>query len=291
MMRALAISILMMEALAAAPKVRVLIVDGQNNHKWRETSPALVEIIGRDPKRFSVDVATSPPEKADMSAFRPDFAKYDVVLLNYNGDDWPAETRAKFLEFVRGGGGVVVYHAANNAFADWPEFNEMIGLGGWGGRTEKSGPWVRWRDGRMVKEQTAGRSGSHGKRHNYKIDTRAPRHPVMKGLPVAWLHVEDELYDRLRGPANIDVMLATAFSAPETGGTGEQEPILFTLQFGKGRIFHTALGHDRVAMECVSFEVTLLRGLEWAATGKVTQKVPKDFPTAVELRRHALAAK
>ena len=274
----------------AASPVRVLIVDGQNNHKWRETTPALVEILGRSP-RFVTEVATTPPEKGDMSVFRPDFSKFDVVLLNYNGDDWAPEVRAAFLEFVRKGGGVVVYHAANNAFGDWPEFNDMIGLGGWGGRTEKSGPWLRWRDGKMMKVSEPGKSGSHGKRHDYAITTRAAAHPIMKGLPPVWMHVQDELYDRLRGPANVDVMLATAFSAPETGGTGEHEPILFTLKFGKGRVFHTALGHDRVAMECAGFQTTLLRGLEWAATGKVTLAAPKDFPGATEVRRQALAVR
>lgn len=274
----------------AAPPVRVLIVDGQNNHKWRETTPALVEILGRSP-RFVTEVMTTPPEKGDMGSFRPEFAKFDVVLLNYNGDDWAAPVKAAFLDFVRQGGGVVVYHAANNAFGDWPEFNEMIGLGGWGGRTEKSGPWVRWRDGKMVKEQAAGKSGSHGKRHDYAITTRDTAHPIMKGLPPVWMHVEDELYDRLRGPGKIETMLATAFSAPETGGTGEHEPILFTLRFGKGRVFHTALGHDRVAMECVGFQTTLLRGLEWAGTGKVTLPVPKDFPAAGAVSRSALRAR
>jgi type 1 glutamine amidotransferase len=94
------------------------------------------------------------------------------------------------------------------------------------------------------------------------------------------LHHIDELYDRLRGPAeNLD-LLATAFSSPEQKGTGENEPILFTIQYGKGRIFHTTLGHDVEAMRCVGFIVTLQRGAEWAVTGKVKQKVPKDFPTA-----------
>ena len=274
--------------LAAAP-VRVLIIDGQNNHKWRETTPALKQIIGAAGQRFTLEVATTAPEKGDMSTFLPDFRKFDVVLLNYVGDDWPAATREGFLTFVRGGGGVVVYHAANNAFADWPEFNEIIGLGGWGGRTEKSGPWVRWRDGKMVKEQLPGKSGSHGKRHAYAITARAPEHPILKGLPPVWMHGQDELYDRLRGPANIDVLLATAYSAPDTNGTGEHEPLLFTLKFGKGRIFHTGLGHDRVAMECVGFQTTLLRGLEWAARGKVTIPVPKNFPTAAAVQTSPLA--
>ena len=278
-MNAPLLGLLLAGSLLAAP-VRVLIIDGQNNHKWRETTPALREIIGAAGQRFTVQVATTPPEKGDMSGFQPDFKQFDVVLLNYVGDDWPAATREAFLTFVRNGGGVVVYHAANNAFADWPEFNEIIGLGGWGGRTEKSGPWVRWRDGKMVKEQLPGKSGSHGKRHVYAITARAPQHPILQGLPPVWMHAEDELYDRLRGPANIDVMLATAYSDPATNGTGEHEPLLFTLKFGKGRIFHDGLGHDRTALSCVGFQTTLLRGLEWAATGKVTIPVPKNFPTA-----------
>jgi type 1 glutamine amidotransferase len=92
------------------------------------------------------------------------------------------------------------------------------------------------------------------------------------------MHNTDELYDSLRGPAKNIGLLATAFSKPETGGTGEHEPILFTVRYGKGRIFHTTLGHDLEAMRCVGFIATLQRGAEWAATGKVTQKVPADFP-------------
>lgn len=112
------------------------------------------------------------------------------------------------------------------------------------------------------------------------IDIREPNHPITKGLPARFMHHTDELYDRLRGPAeNLD-LLATAFSAPAQKGTGENEPILFTIQYGKGRIFHTTLGHDVEAMRCVGFIVTLQRGAEWAATGKVKQKIPIDFPTA-----------
>jgi hypothetical protein len=58
--------------------------------------------------------------------------------------------------------------------------------------------------------------------------------------------------------------------------------MLMTISYGKGRIFHTALGHadegGGPAMECVGFIVTFQRGAEWAATGTVTQKIPFDFP-------------
>jgi type 1 glutamine amidotransferase len=102
----------------------------------------------------------------------------------------------------------------------------------------------------------------------------------MKGLPATWMHAGDELYDTLCGPAkNVDV-LATAHSDPSNKGTDQNEPMLMTIRYGKGRVFHTTLGHDVAAMKCVGFITTLQRGAEWAATGKVTQKVPSDFPGA-----------
>jgi uncharacterized protein len=75
-------------------------------------------------------------------------------------------------------------------------------------------------------------------------------------------------------------VLATAYSDPGNKGTGHDEPTLMVLNYGKGRVFHTTMGHDIPALSCVGFIVTLQRGTEWAATGKVTQKVPAGFPTA-----------
>jgi type 1 glutamine amidotransferase len=94
------------------------------------------------------------------------------------------------------------------------------------------------------------------------------------------MHAGDELYDSLCGPAKELDVLATAHSDKANRGTGEEEPMLMTIRYGKGRVFHTTLGHDVPAMQCVGFITTLLRGTEWAATGKVTVKPPKDFPTA-----------
>ena len=101
----------------------------------------------------------------------------------------------------------------------------------------------------------------------------------MKGLPLEWLHQKDELYDRLRGPAENVTVLATAFSSKETKGSGRNEPVLMTLQYGKGKIFHTTLGHANYSQKCIGFITTLQRGAEWVATGKVTQKIPDNFPT------------
>jgi type 1 glutamine amidotransferase len=266
-----------------AATLRALIVDGQNNHDWKSTTPHLKKVI-EETGLFSVDVATSPGKGGNMAAFRPKFSDYRVIISNYNGERWSPETEASFANYVRGGGGFVSIHAADNAFAKWPEYNEMIAVGGWEGRNEKSGPLLRLRDGKWTHDNRPGPGGHHGQQHAFLMETRAPAHPVMTGLPAQWLHAKDELYDSLRGPAKNVTVLGSAFAAKKTGGTDEHEPLLMAIAFGQGRVFHTALGHnngkDITAQKCVGFIVTLQRGVEWAATGAVTQKVPADFPTS-----------
>ena len=266
-----------------APPVRALIIDGQNNHDWKKTTPVLKKIL-QDTGLFQVDVLTSPPKDGDFSTFRPEFGKYKLVVGNYNefpaGNKWPDEVKTAFEKFVSGGGGYVSYHAADNAFPDWPEYNLMIGIGGWLGRNEKSGPYWYFKDGKLASDPTPGGAGNHGARTPFLVVTRNTTHPITKGLPEKWMHAADELYSKMRGPGKDMTVLATAFSDPANRGTGYDEPMLMALAYGKGRIFHTTMGHDPDAMSCVGFIVTLGRGAEWAATGKVTQKVPADFPTA-----------
>lgn len=262
---------------AGADKISAMIIDGQNNHDWKLTTPYLKAIL-ENTGMFEVDVATSPASGEDMSEFSPPFRNYDVLVMNYNGAPWPADTRESFEDYVRNGGGLVIYHAADNSFPEWREYNLMIGLGGWGGRNEKDGPRIYWEDGEIVRDNSAGKGGSHGKRHEFVVDTRKPDHPIMKGMNPSWRHTLDELYDSLRGPAENLTLLATAYSDPDTGGTGKHEPILFTVDYGKGRVFHTVLGHDDVSCSGVGFMTSFARGAEWAATGKVTLPVPPDFP-------------
>lgn len=304
---------------------KVLLIDGQNNHAWVETTPVLKAILEQS-QRCQVTVSTSPggPPKApkkvtpanpendakNMAAiqeweaavaahksnsaaawekWRPVFSDYDVIVSNYNGELWPEAVRQDFEAYVSGGGGFVPVHAANNSFPEWPAYNAMIGLGGWGGRSELSGPYLRLREGKWVADPTAGRGGAHGERHSFLVVTQAPEHPIMAGLPTEWKHAVDELYDSLRGPAvNVEV-LGAAFSDKATRGSGEMEPLLMTIQHGKGRVFHTALGHDVTAMSDVGFQETLKRGVQWAATGKVTfPPVSGDELSAAEVSVRAV---
>ncbi|MDR0685983.1 MAG: ThuA domain-containing protein, partial [Dysgonamonadaceae bacterium] len=121
-----------------ADNIKALIVTGQNNHNWQVSHIALRRIL-ENSGRFTVDLAVSPERGGDMNVFKPDFKSYQVVILDYNGDDWSDETRGNFVDYVKGGGGIVFYHAANNAFPEWKEYNKISALGGWGGRDEKSG--------------------------------------------------------------------------------------------------------------------------------------------------------
>jgi type 1 glutamine amidotransferase len=263
---------------------KTLIITGQNNHNWKASNPVLKQILD-ETGMFESEVMITPEKGGDMTTFVPDFSKYKLVVLDYNGDSWSDKTNAAFLDYVKNGGGVVVYHAADNAFPNWKEYNEIIGLGGWGNRNEKSGPYVYYKRNTLVTDTSAGVGGSHGRRREFLVRTRITDHPITKGLPVKWLHGNDELYSQLRGPAKNMQILATAFADTAAGGgTMRDEPMLMTISYGKGRIFHTALGHadegGGPAMHCAGFIVTLQRGAEWAVTGNVTQPVPFDFPSA-----------
>lgn len=237
---------------AAEPPIRALLITGHNNHNWQYTSRVhedTLEATGR----FEVDV-TDEPEKtlADAAALR----KYQVFVLDYNDSHapkrWGSVSEQNFLDAVNAGTGVVVIHAANNAFKGWTEYEKMVGL--------------LWREGT-----------GHGKFHRFDVEFVDKDHPITKGLADFKDH-PDELYHKLVNTQNAKYsLLARALSSTESGGTGQQEPMAFTLEYGKGRVFATPLGHvwngsddQKVAVTDPQFRTLLCRGTEWAATGQVT---------------------
>jgi type 1 glutamine amidotransferase len=283
---------------AANAKIKVMLLTGESNryHDWTKSSPIIKAHLDQA-GIFDVTVVTAPTKNVETSDFLPKFFDYAVVVMDYESREWPAKTKQAFDAYIKSGGGLVTIHAADNAFPFWSEFNEMIGIGGWGmtpeggvnARQPDVGLRLKWRDGHAATDSVAVKAGSHPPPHDYLITTRNPDHPIMKGLPAAWLHPMDEIYSNLRGPARNVTILATAVpdAAKFQGATGENEPLLMTITYGKGRIFHSTLGHVGPASQppfrdyqCVGFITTLQRGTEWAATGKVTLPVPADFPTA-----------
>ena len=297
-----------------APKLKVLLIDGQNNHDWVKTTPVIKKSLEKT-GRFIVEVSTSPtklPEKPNIKkedkkdpvkfsawqdaikiwetkisaekvinekawkGWNPEFNKYDVIVSNYNGQSWPEEVKKTFENYMKQGGGLAVVHAADNAFSDWEEYNKMIGVGGWDGRNETSGPMLRFRNNKWVHDNTKGIGGTHGKQVSTHVITKMPNHPIMKGLPEKWMHVADEIYGKLRGPAENITVLAASYSDKVDNGTGELEPGLMVIDYHKGRIFHTIYGHNVDQMQGLGFQITLQRGTEWAATNNVTLPLPKQ---------------
>ncbi|MGC6430644.1 MAG: ThuA domain-containing protein [Jejuia sp.] len=287
-------------------KLKVLIMDGENNHAIWPKSTLMIKSYLQETGLFEVDIMrkaytwkgeelikqfpiglrieTTPVKKPKFDPnFKPNFENYDLVLSNlgWRASELPEETKTNFESYMKNGGGLVVIHAADNSWGNWDEFNKMIGLGGWGGRNEITGPYVFYNDNNeIIRDPSKGNCGQHGKQSEFIVTTRTPEHPIMKGLPKEWLHAKDELYEKLRGPAENMTILATAYSDKADGEkrTGRHEPMLMTIEYGKGRVFHTTLGHTDYSMECVGFITTLQRGSEWAATGSVTQEIPNDFP-------------
>jgi type 1 glutamine amidotransferase len=280
----LATAAIAVQAQRTTSPIPVMLLDGESAgryHDWQLVTPALKKMLD-ETGLFTVTVVTAPASTGELAGFDPQFARYRAVVMNYDApqERWPQALKTSFESYMTNGGGLVAVHAADNAFAGWTAFNEMIGVGGWRERTERAGPYWFFRDGKLASDASPGRAGSHGRRTPFQVTVRDTTHPITRGLPPVWMHQGDELYARLRGPGRNMTVLATAFSDPANNGSGRDEPQLMALQYGKGRVFHTTMGHDIVALSSVDFVVTLQRGTEWAASGTVTQKVPPDFPTA-----------
>ena len=292
--------------VGAEAKLKALIIDGQNNHAVWPKSTVMMKQYLEDTGKFEVDVdrvrflwksereASFLPLAGSFETeqlkkpkhdpeFNPKFSDYDVIISNFG---WKAaeltpETMKALEEYMKNGGGFVSVHSADNAWPLWLEYNKMIGLGGWGDRTEKDGPMIYFdEEGNQIRDETPGKAGVHGKQHEFPILVRSPNHPIMKGLPKSWLTSKDECYAKLRGPAENMTVLATGEDQTVKERLGQHQPMLMVIDYGQGRCFHTTLGHDTPAFEGVGFITTFLRGCEWAATGMVTLPVPGDFPSA-----------
>lgn len=302
------ISCLILLVSWAPAQISVLIIDGQNNHAVWPKSTIMMRQYLEETGKFTVDIERTKytwrankessflplagvGEREDMEEatydpdFAPDFDNYQVVISNLgnNAADWPEKTRRAFEKYMNKGGGFVSVHAADNSFGEWEEYNKMIGLGGWGGRQQDAGPYVYYtNEGELVRDNSAGGAGKHGSRAEFLVTIRVKDHPITKGMPEIWMSAVDECYAMLRGPAENMTILATGKDFSEKAPTDRHEPVMMVLEYGKGRIFHLTMGHDDNSFEGVGFIVSFLRGTEWAATGKVTIPIPKDFPTADE---------
>jgi len=236
---------------------RALVLTGQGEHNWNLSSGNLKTILEQT-ALFDVKILKALPKGSMKESFFPEFAKYNLIVLDYNGDDWPADAKKSLVDYVNAGGALVIDQEAGAAFPAWKEYIDMCGFHA---------------DRKNV-----------SKPHEFEIRTQNWENPVVKDFPARWLHTQDVQQFGLTGPAENTEVLASAFSDTLNGGSGRMEPVLMCVKYGKGRVFHTTLGSPEgdgsQAMKCAGFITSLQRGAEWAVTGNIAQTLPFDFPSA-----------
>ena len=233
--------------------IKTLLLSGANNHDWTRSSPFVRDLLNASGK-FEVTLTEDPSAALeDAEALK----SFPLIFSDYNGPAWSETAKANFVAAVEGGTGLVILHAADNAFRGWVEYETMVAL--------------LWREGT-----------GHGAYHEFEVKMAGHDHPITRGLPD--FRLWDELYHKLVHMHDAPyTVLATAWSDPETGGTGNDEPMMTVQQYGQGRVYHHVMGHvwpgdpaeskgcSMATFENEMFQKTLLRGCEWAATGNVSE--------------------
>lgn len=222
-------------------KIRILILSGSNNHDWSTTTPFLKNMYS-ETELFSVEITEKPDTLKSI-----DLEKYDVIVSNWNSwpeNDirWDETLENGILKFINEGGGFVFFHASTSVFYKWPEFREIT-----------TASW---------EEKT-----NHGKRDSVEVFIENQNHPVTNGLKD--FKLLDELWIEARANKEFAILGSATDKKQKKEGNKYQSAI-FVKEEGKGRIFHTILGHDVEAMKSDGFKKLMVRGSEWAATGKVT---------------------
>ena len=206
---------------------RVLLITGEHDEDWKDTTPHLRNVL-EEVQKFKV-VVTEEPVVLETDALQ----KYDVLLMNYNrGERWPEKQEQALLDFVKNGKGLVTLHGANATFPDWQEYERMIGGG--------------WREGSY-----------HPPYGPFKVVIDDKEHEITKGMED--FETCDEIYSGLRIHHDVIRLLAHAVHDEK------EQPMVWTVNYGKGRVFHMALGHDVPAMRNENFIKLLISGTEWAA--------------------------
>lgn len=229
--------------------IRILILSGSNNHNWQQTTPFLESLFSRT-EIFEVQI-TNRPDTLKISNLK----KFDVLLSNWNSwpeNDlrWPETIENALLDFIKNGGGFVTLHASTSAFYNWPEFKEI-----------STAAWIT-------------DSTWHGKNSPAKIIIENDQHPVTQGM--TGFYIFDELWINAGKNEKFEI-LGSATNEDISAKRIENQPAIMVSEYGKGRIFHTILGHDVRAMRNTGFQMLLLRAVEWAATGDVTQILPQEL--------------
>lgn len=179
-------------------------------------------------------------EKTELEALRIDSLKqYDVLMLTQvqveNGEP-PDFVKEGIVQFLKGGGGLVVSHFAVANMQNWRDSIHLLGS-----------MWV------------SGKS-THGPYHEFRVDMKDEGHPIVEGVKP--FTTNDELYYNLLMRPDVHV-IATANE--ELFGCTIAEPMLLTYYVYNARCVYFALGHDKGSCSVPEFRKIIVQSIEWAA--------------------------
>ncbi|MHC4743858.1 MAG: ThuA domain-containing protein [Planctomycetota bacterium] len=226
------------DAARGPAKIKVLLITGDDvsAHNWREISETTREILVKS-KKFDVKVCEDPLILESETALKA----YDVIaflIYTRTMPMPPEQVQKNLISFVKGGKGFYVQHLASSSFAKWEEFGKLCGR-----------YWVM-------------RKSGHGPRAVFKAEITEKEHPITAGL--GDFEVDDELYAKLQGSGEVNILVTA-----DSDWSKKTEPLVMTQNYGKGRVVYNAFGHDRKALTTPNVAKLIVRGVEWAATGKV----------------------
>jgi len=228
-------SALVLQAADAPAKTRILLITGDDvspAHDWLSCAAATREVL-KESGRFDVEVIGGAEVLANETALK----NVDVIyLMLYNAKTPTLSDKGKenLLNFVKGGKGFVVTHLSSASFEEWPEFKALCGRA-----------WVM-------------RTSGHGPRSVFKAVVVDKASPITQG--VNDFNQDDELYAKLQGDAPIHVLVQA-----DSDWSKKTEPLAFTLDYGKGRVFHHTFGHDAKAINTPEVKKLIIQGTAWAA--------------------------
>ncbi|MCH6259007.1 DUF1080 domain-containing protein [Puniceicoccaceae bacterium K14] len=266
--------------------IKILILDGFSNHDWIHTTECVIALLA-DSDFCEVDVETAPMANDDsFASWRPRFSDYDVVIQSCNnlgnGYQWPEEAKRDFTEFVRSGGGLYVLHSANNSFPDWEAYNDMIGLG-WRSADQGEAIEIKGHTHSRIRKGE-GEHTHHGPRQDMQVQL-LDEHPITQGYPKKWMTPDVELYEYPRGSAkNLTILSYGVHEA-----SGKAWPMEWVVSYGQGRVYNGTFGHvwsnqrHPVSVQCVGWQTTFYRALQWLASREITYPIPNDFPSESEV--------
>ncbi len=191
-----------------------------------------------EPKIKALQAEADAQLKSNLAKLAPDNLKnYDLVIFANTTGDLPLPDKQGFIDWVKAGHGFVAMHSGSDTFHRFKPYIEMLG----------------------------GEFQTHGAQEKVDCLNRDAKHPANKHLGASW-NLNDKKeeiyiiksYDRTKVRE-----LLVLDKHPNTKEPGHH-PISWCKDFGAGKVFYTALGHNEFIWEMPEYQAHILGGIKWA---------------------------